>query len=1205
MGLLTRINWPVWAPAMRMALQSISAYRVATGEQAKPTAVQPRNQSLKDCTSLYNNYDQKDAKGRTLIRENVDDNTWFKLKGGAQENSVPFVGTKTLRAYWNLRYEPGTSVASFITDVERLGELCNRQNFANWLQTLNITHKDLQSMYDTMVSVIGQERGEALQVMVLHVDPFAVKTVLMEQLPDKNTFAFREESDVDKFIEKVKTAYEEDVIMNGAGNDRQTEQPASAFAASHREATQGQANSGNGNCSCPNHAQAFAATGQAGSQAGSQAGPARNSHRSERFGRRSGAKSRAEHYSNSEKWGKISDGKFVCANNQRMNCFDFGHRKAACTSKDPTGDRLRYLQSLDINVPLQNHAFYFVEDPIPMNLADRMGTSIHFTNYVSEVNEQTIFRAATAEDPELIFDTGAPTSLVNDKSLLCDYETLDSPTDMIDAAGNRTPAAGRGTLKTEFKLADGTTGNGVAERSWRTMFEMVRIWLLVSGMPLSFWSFAAEAFTYVSNRLSRIRVWGCVAYVRIPPERRASKIEPPRIKARFIGYTDQGWRFWRPDTNVVFVSDDATFDETSFELRREDADSDVLSQASACNLFGTADPGDDDGGDLPPVNPPSPLPLDGADDHDAVDRDSAPADVGRAPAPGIDGRAPAPAAAGRALAPDNNGRDIPSTPVGRAIAPGRESSNPPVAPGRARTSANKGRVPQGDGRALAPIAGRRPSPFLDDGADNNPPDSPQTPEGCEPVVPTTERTSELAERSGAPAGSRRRGGAREQSMFFDVGTILGDDVIPLNEYVKSNQARYKTKQNELPKWEQVLNVVVNLDKCDGWTNLSSIIQGSTEGIDGIEELEAYQVWTGSPDEPTYKQAIAGEDSEDWSISLMAEYAVLNGMKTWDQEASDPPPGVRGIPIVLIRKRNDKGDIKYKARINHRSWRSPESSLVEISRIIARGDLQNHRGQTSSPTARIASIRMLNVIAHVKGYRRIQFDVNSAYLHGHISEPIWIKLPDGSTHRLRKSLYGLKQSGREWNKVLHAALVDRGFQRMEDDFGTYRRVRNVGGVDRTTLLAIYVDDGILAGDDDLEGFLSEFDKQFKLKLGEVKLFLGMRITTDEASGIMTIDQWHQIENILNNHGFSNASVASTPTSDSDAHADGGIAHLKLNYRRVVGELLWVSGCTRPDISYAVTQLSRHCADPKPKHFRQMRRVLRYLRGTIKSNHECLI
>ncbi|SCZ88786.1 BZ3500_MvSof-1268-A1-R1_Chr2-1g04637 [Microbotryum saponariae] len=494
--------------------------RLLSSAEAKPPATQPRGQSLKDYTSLCNDYDSKDAKGRTLIRSHVDGNTWFKLKGSAvgpdltkagayggplqlepgvaihmasdqrppfcvlrvivvaqrrvvferslrqvwtdlvkmyDKNSVPFVGTKTVRAYWNLRYEPGTSVTTFITEVERLGELCNRQKIAFWLQQLNIDRDELDGIYGTIISALGQERGEALREMILHVDTFAVKTVLTEQLPEKYTFAFREEKNIDVFCEKVRNAYEEDVVMNGADVSPRAEQPASAFSASRQETAQAQAPSCNGNCACGNQNHVFAAMGQSGSQAG----PARNSHCSMGNHRSRGAtKSCAEHYANAEKWGRIVDGKFVCANNQCLNCFGFGHRKAGCTLKDLAGDRMRYLQSLQMNVPLQGHAFYFVEDPIPMSLADRMDTSYHFTNYVSEVNEQTVFRVTTSkENLELIFDTGATTSLVNDKSLLCDYEELDSPTVMVDATGNRTPAIGRGTLKAEFKLADGTVSN--------------------------------------------------------------------------------------------------------------------------------------------------------------------------------------------------------------------------------------------------------------------------------------------------------------------------------------------------------------------------------------------------------------------------------------------------------------------------------------------------------------------------------------------------------------------------------------------------------------------------------------------------------------------------------------------------------------------------------------------------------------------------
>ncbi|KDE06998.1 hypothetical protein MVLG_02734 [Microbotryum lychnidis-dioicae p1A1 Lamole] len=96
-GVLNRINWPVWAPAIRLALQSISAFRVANGEQAKPPATQPRGQSLKDYTSLCNDFDSKDAKGRTLIRSNVDGNTWFKLKGSAVGASLRQVWTDLVK----------------------------------------------------------------------------------------------------------------------------------------------------------------------------------------------------------------------------------------------------------------------------------------------------------------------------------------------------------------------------------------------------------------------------------------------------------------------------------------------------------------------------------------------------------------------------------------------------------------------------------------------------------------------------------------------------------------------------------------------------------------------------------------------------------------------------------------------------------------------------------------------------------------------------------------------------------------------------------------------------------------------------------------------------------------------------------------------------------------------------------------------------
>ncbi|SGY40978.1 BQ5605_C003g02454 [Microbotryum silenes-dioicae] len=263
------------------------------------------------------------------------------------------------------------------------GDVIPLNELREWEQVLNVVvnleecnghlrdRGTWKGFYAQIVDILGEERGKALLSMVLHVDDFAIKTVLMEQLPEKYTFAFREEKDVDLFLEKVRTAYDEDVIMNGANDKEQTEAPASALAAARQEADPGQAPPCNGNCACGQQPHAFATAGQHRGHAG----PTRNSYRSGGHGRtgtRMGAKTRAEHYANSDKWGKIVDGKFMCANNQCVNCFGFGHRRAACDSRNPTGDRIAFLQSLDVNVPVASHGTYFVEDPVPMSLANPM-----------------------------------------------------------------------------------------------------------------------------------------------------------------------------------------------------------------------------------------------------------------------------------------------------------------------------------------------------------------------------------------------------------------------------------------------------------------------------------------------------------------------------------------------------------------------------------------------------------------------------------------------------------------------------------------------------------------------------------------------------------------------------------------------------------------------------------------------------------------
>ncbi|SGZ35279.1 BQ5605_C066g12820 [Microbotryum silenes-dioicae] len=435
--------------------------------------------------------------------------------------------------------------------------------------------------------------------------------------------------------------------------------------------------------------------------------------------------------------------------------------------------------------------------------------------------------------------------------------------------------------------------------------------------------------------------------------------------------------------------------------------------------------------------------------------------------------------------------------------------------------------PDDEPAVAVPVPEEAPEEELDEAHDDDPDDQPRP--GYEHVIPTGERTAELANRWGAIPGTRRRP-IVDDGDFVELADLLDDDC------------------HRLP-----LVGHIDLSRCDGgWTPLADVVGDfDTKHIVG----DCYELWTGNPDEPTFREAMNGPDREQWCVAYARELSNHEGMGTWDKEESQPPVGRRAITtkVVLLKKCNDRGEV-----------------LTFKARLVARGDLQKpgDYGTTYAPTARIASVRILNVLAHVHRWRRRQFDVNNAYLNADVSEQVWIQLPDKTVHRLRRSIYGLKQAGHDWNQTLHGELTkSHGFVRIEEDRGMYRRVREVGGKSLTLLLAMYVDDGIITGDDDIEEFLIAFGARFKLREGRHV-------------------PWHE------NHGRRDAGGASHGSAYSPS---GHVMDTSFPYRSVVGELLWLAGCTRPDLSFTVAHLARFMSDPQAEHIARAKHVLRYLKG----------
>ncbi|KAK4700243.1 hypothetical protein P7C70_g6005, partial [Phenoliferia sp. Uapishka_3] len=331
---------------------------------------------------------------------------------------------------------------------------------------------------------------------------------------------------------------------------------------------------------------------------------------------------------------------------------------------------------------------------------------------------------------------------------------------------------------------------------------------------------------------------------------------------------------------------------------------------------------------------------------------------------------------------------------------------------------------------------------------------------------------------------------------------------------------------------------------------------------------------GGVDEPTFNQAMNGPDASEWRAAIEKERAMLRAMGTWDRSLVPLPPGRKALMTkwVLLIKRDDEGNvIKYKAR------------------LVARGDMQTpgvDYVETFAPTVRLASIRAIYALAAEMDLELRQFDVSSAYLHGILQEEVYLRQAMGFVdpdrphlvHRLRKSLYGLCQAGHEWNRLLHATLVEFGFVRAESDHGVYTYEKD----GEKCILAIHVDDG--------------------LDLGDVELFCGVRVRRDRPARLLTIDQRGltraYVERFIGStHQRPVASPCDTKVSLVAATpAERAAIGKNSLYSEAVGALLWLSLSTRPDIAFSVSLVARFTAAPGSSHWTAVKRIFRYLQAT---------
>jgi hypothetical protein len=198
--------------------------------------------------------------------------------------------------------------------------------------------------------------------------------------------------------------------------------------------------------------------------------------------------------------------------------------------------------------------------------------------------------------------------------------------------------------------------------------------------------------------------------------------------------------------------------------------------------------------------------------------------------------------------------------------------------------------------------------------------------------------------------------------------------------------------------------------------------------------------------------------------------------------------------------------------------------------------------------------------------------------------------------LEKSLYGLKQAGREWNILLNKIMVKLGYTRLRSDPCAYVKRR---GKD-FTVVTVWVDDLLLFATTPelMEKIKNDLHSHWEMTdLGEPSKIVGIEVKQSQNS--ITISQKLYIESILKREGMERANPVGMPLDPNvplEPNPEGNEGNRSNSYAKLLGELQYIANATRPDIAYAVNRLASYTANPSLQHTTALKRILRYLSGT---------
>lgn len=331
---------------------------------------------------------------------------------------------------------------------------------------------------------------------------------------------------------------------------------------------------------------------------------------------------------------------------------------------------------------------------------------------------------------------------------------------------------------------------------------------------------------------------------------------------------------------------------------------------------------------------------------------------------------------------------------------------------------------------------------------------------------------------------------------------------------------------------------------------------------------------------TIEEAMSLHDYKQWQLAMDSEINSLNKNNTW--QIVERPKDKKVIDVKWVFKR--KSNNIYKAR------------------LVVRGFQQkDYLENVYSPVGKMQTLKILLSYSCKNNLFIEQMDFETAFLNGRVKSEVYINQPkgyetgDNKVYKLHKALYGLRESPRVWYECFNNFFEKLNFVRSSYDYCLYVNSANKDPI----YILIFVDDLLICCKDidKVKQLKISLMEKFAMKdLGKIKSYIGIDIDYNNDRNRMTLSQTKYIESLAVKYNLENTKLYDTPMETNLKLEQAKEVDYSIKYRNIIGELLYISTGTRPDIAYSVNYLSRYQGCYDRTHYKYAMRILKYLYKT---------